>query len=242
MARPTQHLSKRFQAAPGNPLTVDDVVVSAGLWLGFAALAAVLGWLTAPVFFGAVSPWLLLVGFVALAFLDYRIYKAHHPPLGLMAVSLGGYGYLVGAISWGFSVGSGDGGLGLVGTAAAATLVTAVVVIALYKAKVLRAEKSSFRNTVIAATFGYAVVIVVSLLMQAFGGASLFMHGPLGLLLCAVGAVLAALSLSLAAADIDIAIAHGAPVSEASRLGWAFVSTLLWLYLEILRLVARIDD
>lgn len=240
MARPTQTLVNSLQARghTGASVNIDDVVLASAGWLAYAVGAAVVGWATAASFFSVVNPLVILFVAIGLAFLDGYICRAIAPHNGLMALSLGLYGYIVGAVSWGYTITSG-GGIGLVGSAAVGTVVTAAIVIGLYKAHILRAETAKYRSMVFAAGLGYFTVVCLSLLLQVFGHASLFGPGVLGWVLCLAGATLAALTLTLAAADIDIAIAAGAPTAEASRLGWSFVSTLLWLYLEILRLLAR---
>jgi uncharacterized YccA/Bax inhibitor family protein len=243
MPRPTSSLLDNFSpSGTGTRVTIDHVVMAAAGWLAYALVTAMVGYFTADAFASMVSPLVLLVGLVGLTFLDYRIYKAPKPPTALMAVSLGFYGYFVGAMSGIYSHVYDNGGLGLIASAAAGTVVTAAVVIGLYKAGIIKANDHKFRSMVIAAGAGYFIVVCASLLMQTFGGPSLFGDGPLGWVLCLFGTTIAALSLTLAAGDIDNAIAAGAPDYEASRLGWAFVSTLLWLYLEILRLIARARD
>lgn len=242
MSRPTQDLLDNLTSGTtGARVTIDDVVVASAGWLTYAITAATVGYLTGEWFLSVASPLILLAFMAGSMFLDYKIYKASTPPTGLMALSLGTYGYVVGGISYAYSH-IGGGGLGLIGSAALGTVVTAAVVIGLYKARILRADTPKFRSVVIAASLGYALVIGASLLIQAFGGGSLFGSGILGWALCLIGATLAALSLTIAAADIDRAITAGMPRAEASRLAWAFVSTLLWLYLEILRLLSRMRN
>lgn len=244
MARPTQDLLANYQHHQTGPaITIDDVVVKSAGWLAYALVFSLIGWATAGAFLATVggSPLLLLVAFVGLAFLDYRICKAPTPPMGLMALSLGLYGYFVGAVSALYASASNDG-IGLIGAAATGTVAVAVAVIVMFKVGIIKANTPKFRTFMLTALAGYGAVVIVSLLLQVLGMNSLFGPGVLGWVLCLVGASLAALSLTLAAADIDTAIRQGAPAVEASRLAWAFISTLMWLYLEVLRLLARMRD
>lgn len=236
MARPTQQLRIPGVSTDGATVSLDGVARAAAGWLFFAVVVAVGGWWAAPTIL-SVSPFVLLVCLLGMAFIDYRVYQAATPPLGWMAASLGLYSLFVGAVSRAYSLMSG-GGFGLITTAAVATGVTAAVIIAMLGFGLVK-PGHGFRNAIIAGGIGYFAVVCLSLLIQGFGGASLFGPGILGWALCLFGTAMAAGSLVLATDDIDEAIGR-APAVEASRLGWAYVSTLLWLYMEILRLLARL--
>lgn len=244
MARPTQdlldHLSHSNTAsrAGTRPVNLDDVVTASVGWLVFSLVGAVIGWFAAPSVAALISPMVLLVGLFGLIFIDYKVIRAPEPPVGLMALSLGVYSFYVGIISWFFGAATGEG-TNLVLSAAIGTIAAAACIIGLYKARILKAETSKFRSAVVAGGIAYIGIITVSLIMSAFGMDGLFGPGLLGWVLCLFGVTLASASLAVGAADIDMAIKHGVPSYEASRLSWAFVSTLLWLYLEILRLLAR---
>lgn len=236
MARPTQQLRLPSVGTSGAAVTVDGVARAAAGWLAYAVLVAVAGWWAAPTIL-SVSPFVLLVCFVGMTFVDYRVYQAPTPPLGWMAASLGLYGLFVGAVSRAYSLMDG-GGFGLITTAAVATGLTAAVIIAMLGFGLVK-PGHKFRSAIIAGGIGYFAVVCLSLLIQGFGGASLFGPGILGWALCLFGTAMAAGSLVLATDDIDHAIGQATAV-EASRLGWAYVSTLLWLYMEILRLLGRL--
>lgn len=236
MARPTQQLQFRSVGTGGATVTLDGVARAATGWLAYSVLVAVAGWWAAPTIL-SVSPFVLLACLLGMAFIDYRVYRAPTPPLGWMAASLGLYSLFVGAVSRAYSLSTG-GGFGIITTAAVATGVTAAVIIAMLGFGLVK-PGHRFRSAIIAGGIGYFVVVCLSLLIQGFGGASLFGPGVLGWALCLFGTAMAAGSLVLATDDIDEAIDR-APASEASRLGWAYVSTLLWLYMEILRLLGRL--
>lgn len=235
MSRPTQQLRPAMPTAGTATVTVDAVARAAAGWLTYAVLVATAGWWIAPSIF-ALSPFVFLACLLGIMFIDYRVYRAPTPPLGWMALSLGLYAVFVGAISRAYSLSDG-GGFGLITTAAVATVVTAGVIIALLGLGLVN-PGHKFRSAIIAGSIGYFVVVCLSLAVQGFGGASLFGPGVLGWVLCFFGTAMAAGSLTLATDDIQESFGR-APAVEASRLGWAYVSTLLWLYLEILRLLSR---
>ena len=66
--------------------------------------------------------------------------------------------------------------------------------------------------------------------------------GTLGIILCLVGVALATFSLAIDFESIKQAIAYGLPERESWRLGFGLMVTLVWLYLEILRLLAIVSS
>ena len=74
------------------------------------------------------------------------------------------------------------------------------------------------------------------------GGFGFYGVGPLGLILCLAGVVLASLTLALDFEAIAQSISMGLPERESWRLGFALMVTLIWLYLEILRFLAILNS
>jgi uncharacterized YccA/Bax inhibitor family protein len=79
---------------------------------------------------------------------------------------------------------------------------------------------------------------VVAAIFGVGGGWGFYGVGGLGLLLCAVGVLLASFSLMLDFEAIKQGIAMGAPERESWRMAFGLLVTLIWLYLEILRFLA----
>ncbi len=65
--------------------------------------------------------------------------------------------------------------------------------------------------------------------------------GPLGILLCVAGVGLAAFSLVLDFDAIEKGAAFGLPERESWRASFGLLVTLIWLYLELLRLLAILN-
>jgi uncharacterized YccA/Bax inhibitor family protein len=89
----------------------------------------------------------------------------------------------------------------------------------------------------------YGVIALASLVGALFGvggGWGFYGVGGLGLLLCAAGVLLASFSLMLDFEAIKQGIAYGLPERESWRMGFGLLVTLVWLYLEILRMLAII--
>ena len=95
---------------------------------------------------------------------------------------------------------------------------------------------------VVAATGGIMVVYLVSMVMSFFGANIGFIHsnGLLGIGFSVFVIIIASLNLVL---DFDL-IEKGADVGAPKYMEWygafALIVTLVWLYLEILRLLAKL--
>ena len=130
---------------------------------------------------------------------------------------------------------------GIVVQAVALTFATFVCVLMAYRAGILRATPM-FTRVVVFATAGVALFYVVSLALAMFGVTVPYFSSTstLSIVINIVIAVLAAMNLVL---DFEF-IAAGAEANAPKRLEWygafGLVVTLIWLYVEILRLLARL--
>lgn len=128
---------------------------------------------------------------------------------------------------------------GIVVQAIVGTLGVAAVTLFLYSSGKIRVTPQ-FTKMVVAATAGYLILLVVNLVVSLFhgGGLGLFDGGLLSIGICAIAIGLAAMNLVL---DFDF-IAKGAARGLPERYGWlaafGLVVTLVWLYIEMLRLIA----
>ena len=90
-----------------------------------------------------------------------------------------------------------------------------------------------------------AKIAVVSMLAAIFagtgGGFGFYGVGPLGILLCMAGVALASWSLVMDFDLVEKSVAMGAPERESWRLGLGLIVSLVWLYLELLRLLAILN-
>ncbi len=112
-----------------------------------------------------------------------------------------------------------------------------------YKTKVIKVTQK-FRAGVFAATAGIAVAYLASFVLGMFGINMSFMHGggTIGLLISVGIVIVAALNLVL---DFDF-IDRGAEARLPKYFEWygafGLMVTLIWLYLEILRLLALLAN
>ncbi len=91
------------------------------------------------------------------------------------------------------------------------------------------------------ALFGYIALALVSMFgsfLGLGGGLGLYNIQGLGLLLAVGGVALASFFLVLDFDQIQKGIAAGAPEQESWRAAFGLMVTIVWLYLEILRLIS----
>ncbi|WP_294736688.1 Bax inhibitor-1/YccA family protein [uncultured Flavobacterium sp.] len=132
---------------------------------------------------------------------------------------------------------------GIVLQAIGGTLVTALVCFLLYKFKVVKVTEQ-FKSVVIASTLAIATYYVISFVLSMVFGIHLFHHDnslmSIGFSVFVI--VIAALNLFL---DFDM-IEQGAKRKLPKNMEWlsamALMITLVWLYFEILRLLAKLND
>jgi len=126
--------------------------------------------------------------------------------------------------------------------AVALTFGTAFAMLALYKAGILRATPA-FTRGVVAATGAIFLLYLASFVLRLFGVEMPFLHdaGPIGILISVAIVAVAALNLVLDFDLIERGAAGGAPRYMEWYGAFALMVTLVWLYLEILRLLARLQ-
>jgi uncharacterized YccA/Bax inhibitor family protein len=132
------------------------------------------------------------------------------------------------------------------GIALQATGLTATTLLALlfaYRAGLIRATEK-FRSGVLAATGGIFLLYLISFVLGLFGVHMPFLHdsGIVGIGISMVIVVVAALNLVLDFDFIERGQANGAPKYMEWYAAFGLLVTLVWLYLEILRLLAKLQD
>jgi uncharacterized YccA/Bax inhibitor family protein len=95
-----------------------------------------------------------------------------------------------------------------------------------------------FTKVLMTAMIGYLALTVVSLVSYLITGTSVYSIGGFGLIIAAGGMVLAAFFLILDFDSIQKGIAAGAPESESWRAAFGLMVTIVWLYLEVLRVLS----
>jgi uncharacterized YccA/Bax inhibitor family protein len=126
------------------------------------------------------------------------------------------------------------------------TIGTLASLLLAYKSGLIRATEN-FKLGVVAATGGIALLYLVNIGMRLMGFEGMgFIHdsGWLGIAFSAFVVVIAALNLVLDFDFIESGVEAGAPKSMEWYGAFGLIVTLIWLYLEILRLLSKLrgDD
>jgi uncharacterized YccA/Bax inhibitor family protein len=227
-------------------MTIGGTISATGVLFAILLVAAAFGWRAVPdpevLADGSIQygfPGIALVGvaigFAAVIGLMFRPRLAKY----IAPIYAVGQGFAVGAISSYYNTFFD----GIVVQAAGATLGVLAVMLLLYRSRIIRVTER-FRRVVILATLGVMVFYLVSFVINIFGGEVTFLREPnaIGILFSIGVSVLAALNLTL---DFDF-IERGSKTGLAKEFEWyaafGLMVTLVWLYLELLRLFALLQS
>ncbi|MBQ0987164.1 Bax inhibitor-1/YccA family protein [Streptomyces sp. F63] len=210
-------------------MTMDDVVMRTGMTLGTVVVGAAVAWLME-------MPLGLALGaaLIAMVFGLIQAFKRKpSPPLILAYAAFEGLflGALSGYINQRFD--------GAPMQAVLGTMAVFAGVLIAYKTRIIRVTQRFYRF-VMAAAIGFVLLTAVNLLFMAFGGGDGlgFRSGGLGIVFGIVGIVLGAAFLALDFKQVEDGLAYGAPREESWLAAFGLTVTLVWIYLEMLRLIA----
>jgi len=115
-----------------------------------------------------------------------------------------------------------------------------------YKTKIIQATEN-FKLGVFAATAGIGLVYIVSFLISIFGGGGLPLLNPTNSSMLSIGfslfvVVIASLNLVMDFDFIEEGAEKGAPKYMEWYGAFGLLVTLIWLYLEILRLLSKLNS
>jgi uncharacterized YccA/Bax inhibitor family protein len=132
---------------------------------------------------------------------------------------------------------------GIVLQAVALTFGTAGCLLIAYKSGVIKATEN-FKLGIFAATGGIALIYLVGWIMSFFGSGIPYIHenGLIGIGFSLVVVVIAALNLVLDFDFIEKGAEHGAPKFMEWYAAFGLMVTLIWLYIEILRLLSKLNS
>lgn len=184
-------------------------------------------------------PWVLggaLGGFVVALVTVFK--KTWAPVTGPMYAVL--EGLFIGAVSAMFE----QRFPGIVMQAVALTFGTLAALLLAYRSGLIRATEN-FKLGVVAATGGIAILYLVNIGMRLFGFEGMgFIHesSGIGIAFSVFVVVIAALNLVLDFDFIEQGVEQGAPKYMEWYAAFGLLVTLVWLYLEILRLLAKLQS
>jgi uncharacterized YccA/Bax inhibitor family protein len=224
-------------AAVGENMTISGAVNKTGILLILAVLTAAWSWnrfTVAPEM--ATLPLMIgLIGGLIVALVT--IFKKEWAPLTAPLYALL-EGLVLGSVSAMYEVRF----HGIAIQAVGLTFGTLLVLLLAYRAGVIRATEK-FKLGVIAATGGIALFYLVEFVLGFFGVrfAAINGGGAIGIGFSVVVVIVAALNLVL---DFDF-IENGARLGAPKYMEWyaafGLMVTLIWLYLEILRLLSKVN-
>ena len=232
------------QAGVSRPLTIDDVVTKTGITLGVLSVTAVISYFLVSTNVALAMPLTLIgaLGGLALVLVATFGRKQDNPAIVLSYAAL--EGLFLGAISWVFgNVVVADGNAGaLITQAVLGTIGVFFGMLVVYKTGAIRVTPK-FTRFLVAGMIGVLVLMLGNFLLGMFGvgggeGMGLRSGGPLAIIFSLVCIALAAFSFLVDFDSADQMIRAGAPEKAAWGVALGLTVTLVWLYLEILRLLS----
>jgi uncharacterized YccA/Bax inhibitor family protein len=218
-------------------MTYDDALQKSAVSFGLLLVGAAIGWLT----FQSLPFLWIGAGIVGFVLALVNIFKKEPSP-GLVLGYAAAQGVFVGGISAWYEFQFGGG---IVAQAVIATLVVVGVTLALFASGKIRASKKATKIFLIAMV-GYLVFSLVNFGLILFGatddpwglrGADIF-GIPLGLIIGVFVVIMAAYSLVLDFDFIQQGVRNRAPKKYSWTGAFGIMVTVIWLYLEILRMLA----
>ncbi len=218
-------------------MTLDDVITKTAVTIGVLVVAAALAWTFVPD--GLIGPAAIvsaLVGFVVVLLVSFR--RVVSPALVIAYAAI--EGVFIGMISKVFEYAYS----GIVAQAVIATFFAAGVTLAAYKFFNIRVT-AKFAKIVVLSTIAFAALLLVNFVAVLLGfnglrGGVDGSVGPLAWLISAVAIVLAVLNLVLDFDYVERGVEMGAPANESWRAAFGLTVTMVWLYIELLRLISYI--
>ncbi|MFD8594469.1 Bax inhibitor-1/YccA family protein [Kitasatospora sp. NPDC059646] len=235
-----QQLAEMYGAPAAGPartgrMTLDDVVARTSMTLLTLVAAAAAAWFVVPVDNFALAGVAAFAAMVIGLVISFK--RSVNPALILTYAGL--EGFFLGALSKAFnSLLPGIAVQAVLGTTAvfAATLIA-------YKSGRIRVTPR-YTRIGISIAMGFVILMFVNLVATLLGADFGFRSGPLGIVVGIVGIALGAFFLTLDFNEVEEGIRYGAPEREAWRAAFGLTLSLVWIYLEMLRLIAilRGDD
>jgi uncharacterized YccA/Bax inhibitor family protein len=237
--QPPQNAGYGYQQAPpsaaNRPMTIDDVVTKTGVTL---AVLLVAGTITYAMGLYALALPAMIIGFV-LALVN--IFKKKPSPALVLAYAVA-EGVFLGAVS-GVIGGAFRNGNAIVIQAIIGTIGVFIGMLVVYKTGAVRVTPK-LTKWITGAVIGVAVLMLVNLIASFLtpGGLGLRSGGTIAIIFSLVCIGIAAFSFLLDFDAADEAIRAGVPAVFSWRIAFGLTVTLVWLYLEILRLLSYFNS
>jgi uncharacterized YccA/Bax inhibitor family protein len=220
-------------------MTIDSVVQKTGITLGLVVLAAAATWFLTGDPANADDARTLMTLWMGGAFAGLGLalvlsFKRTISPALVLAYAVV-EGVFVGAMSKYFEAYFGDG---IVVGAVLGTVAAVAGTLAAYKFFDIQVG-AKFRKFVVAAMFGFVALVLLDFVLSFFGAQVGFNgFGTLGLVMSVVGLAIGILMLILDFDFVERGIAAQLPEVESWRAAFGLTVTIIWIYIEILRILA----
>ena len=232
--------SGRVVSRDGSTMTLNGTVNKSGILLALILVTAAFVWdkYEGPQSTSAIMPWVAMGGIGGFILAMITIFKKTWAPVTAPAYALL-EGLFLGGISAMFEARF----PGIVMQAVGLTCGTLAALLMAYRSGLIRATEN-FKLGVVAATGGIFILYLVSFGMSFFGKSIPFIHesGLMGIGFSAFVVVIAALNLVLDFDFIENGVEQGAPKYMEWYGAFGLMVTLVWLYLEILRLLSKLQS
>ncbi len=224
-----------MEVTSGATMTVSGTIHKTIFLTALAAGTATAAW----PFAGTSAGWIGLVAglIIALIAVFAASWKPALSPV-LAPVYAVSEGAVLGIVSATYNAQSG----GIVLQAILITFGILFTMLAIYEFRIIRVT-DTFRSLVVSCTIGIALLYLVTFALQFFGVSVPFLHdgGWMGIGISLFIIVIAAMNFLLDFDNIEKGASAGAPKYCEWLAGLGVLVTLVWLYLEVLRLLAKLN-
>ncbi|GAX53897.1 Bax inhibitor-1/YccA family protein [Streptomyces olivochromogenes] len=215
-------------------MTMDDVVMRSAMTLGTVTVGAILAWALLPV---SSTSYGLAIGAALVAFVLAMVQSFKRTASPALILGYAAFeGVFLGVISEMYN----SRWSGAPFQAVLGTMAVSGATLLVYKAGWVRVT-ARYARIGMTIAIAFVVVTAVNLLLVVFGVANdggLRSMGPLGAIVGILAILIGAFFLTLDFKQIEDGIAYGAPKEEAWLAAFGLTMTLVWIYVEMLRLVA----
>ena len=224
------------------PLTIDDVVTKTGITLAVLTAVAAVSYFLVQGNLTLAMPFTMVGAFGGLALVLIATFgrKQDNPAIVLSYAAL--EGLFLGAISFVIANVYSTGGVGMIAQAIVGTLGVFFGMLVVYKTGAIRVTPK-FTRMLVAGMFGVLALMLLNFVLAIFGvgggeGFGLRSGGPIAIGFSLLCIALAAFSFLIDFDAADQMVRAGVPSKAGWGIALGLTVTLVWLYLEILRLLS----
>ena len=233
-------------AVSSGPMTIDSVVQKTAISLGLVLVAAAATWIMTPAIdttttndeLGSLIAAMTIGSLAAFVLSLVNSFKRVISPALVMAFAIA-EGVALGALSKFFDAQFGGG---IVTQAVIGTFAAFGGTLAAYKFFDIKVG-NKFRTMVVAAVFGMVGLSLIEVVLGLFNSQlGLFGFGGVGLLFSVLGLVLGVFMLVLDFDFVEQGVANQIPERESWRAAFGMTVSLVWIYTNLLRILAIFSD